>query len=246
MSLKAVLFDFNGVIIKDASIQMKLIDEILVQENLQPLRRQERQTYLGRSDRTCWTELLKFRGRVVSEKYLAEIFQRKAQAYSLELEQLETIPIYPGVEDLIFQLRSVSPSHQIKLGIVSDVTSKEVELVLERTKLASYFSVIVTADDLTTSKPAPDGYLLAVKRLNEQYPDLNLQPEECLAIEDTPTGIKAAKRANMQVLGVANTYPYHFIQRQANWAVDYLNELELERVEEIFAQKNVQSTASEC
>ncbi len=49
------------------------------------------------------------------------------------------------------------------------------------------------ADDITTSKPEPDGYLLAVKCLNKEYPELNLQPQECLAIEDTPAGIAAAK-----------------------------------------------------
>jgi len=47
-----------------------------------------------------------------------------------------------------------------------------------------------------------------VERLNQQYPNLDLQPWECLAIEDTPAGIQAAKRAGM-VVGVANTYPLH-------------------------------------
>jgi beta-phosphoglucomutase-like phosphatase (HAD superfamily) len=73
-----------------------------------------------------------------------------------------------------------------------------------------------------------------------------LQPQECLAIEDTPGGIQAAKRAQMQVVGVANTYPFHILQRQANWTVDYLTELELERVQEVFLQKDMKTALPEC
>lgn len=242
MSLKAVLFDFNGVIINDERIHLQLIDEILVQENLQPQKVQERQASLGRSDRACFQELLASRGRVVSEEYLTGLLNRKAQAYALELEKLDKLPIYPGVEDLIYQVRS----RNLKLGIVSGALRTEIDLVLNRAKLTEYFKIIVAGDDITTSKPQPDGYLLAVERLNQAYPELNLQAQECLAIEDTPAGIGAAKRAQMQVLGVANTYPFHMLQRCCNWTVDYLSELELERVQAVFSGKESQPSLSEC
>ncbi|AFZ56197.1 HAD family phosphatase [Anabaena cylindrica FACHB-243] len=249
MSLKAVLFDFNGVIIKDEPIHLQLIDEILIQENIQPQRVNERQASLGRSDacgkqsyRDYFQDLLKNRGRVITEEYLSDLLNRKAQAYVLELEKLEKLPLYAGVDDLIFQARS----HNIKLGLVSDSLLQEIQLVLERAKLTEYFQIIVTGDDIATSKPQPEGYLLAVEKLNQAYPDLNLQPQECLAIEDTPAGIQAAKRAQMQVVGVANTYPFHMLQRQANWTVDYLTDLELDRVQEVFLQKEVKTTLPEC
>jgi beta-phosphoglucomutase len=242
MSLKAVLFDFNGVIIKDEPIHLKLIDEILVEENLQPQRVQERQASLGRSDRTCFQDLLKNRGRVVTEEYLIQLLNRKAQAYVLELEKLEKLPLYPGIDDLIFQVRS----QNLKLGLVSDALRQEIEFVLEHGKLAEYFQIIVAGDDTTTTKPQPEGYLLAVERFNQKFVELNLQPQECLAIEDTPAGIQAAKRAQMQVVGVAHTYPFHMLQRQANWTVDYLTDLELERVQEVYLQKDVKSAVPEC
>ncbi|BAZ48774.1 HAD-superfamily hydrolase subfamily IA, variant 3 [Nostoc sp. NIES-4103] len=242
MSLKAILFDFNGIIIKDEAIHLQLIDEILVAENLQPQKVSERQATLGRSDRACFEELLANRGRVATDEYLTALLNRKAQAYAAEIEKLEKLPIYPGVEDLIYQVRS----RNLKIGLVSGAIGKEIELVLNRAKLAEYFQVIVSGEDVTTSKPKPDGYLLAVERLNQQYPDLNLQPQECLAIEDTPAGIQAGKRANMQVVGVANTYPFHMLQRCCNWTVDYLTDLELERVQEVFLQKESQPTAGEC
>ncbi|BAY18175.1 HAD-superfamily hydrolase subfamily IA, variant 3 [Anabaenopsis circularis NIES-21] len=242
MSLKAILFDFNGVIINDEHIHLQLIDEILIQENLQPQKLQERQTCLGRSDRACFQELLANRGRVLTEESLNQLLSRKAEAYLLELEKLEKLPIYPGVEDLIYQVRS----QNINLGLVSGALSKEIEFVLCRTKLTEYFKVIVAGDDITTSKPNPEGYLLAVERFNQKYPELNLQPQECLAIEDTFAGIQAAKQSQMKVIGVANTYPFHMLQRCCNWTVDYLTDLELERVQNVFSGKEPQPSVSEC
>ncbi|MGB3638193.1 MAG: HAD family phosphatase, partial [Rivularia sp. (in: cyanobacteria)] len=48
-------------------------------------------------------------------------------------------------------------------------------------------------------------------------------------------GLQAAKAAGMKVVGVANTYPFHMLQRQSNWTVDYLNELEFERIKELYS-----------
>ena len=231
MTLKAVLFDFNGVIIKDEAIHQQLIEEILIEENLRPSSQEYREICLGRSDRVCLAELLKRRGRVVTESYLTHLVTRRAEAYERKLETLEKLPIYPGLEDLIFKIRVA----QLPIGVVSGALRCEVELVLNRAQLAQHFTVIVAGDDIKVSKPEPDGYLLAVERLNQQYPDLKVQASDCLAIEDTPAGIKAAKRAGMQVVGVANTYPFHMLQRQASWTVDYLNDLELDRVQEIYS-----------
>ncbi|MBW4575476.1 MAG: HAD family phosphatase [Aphanothece sp. CMT-3BRIN-NPC111] len=242
MALKAVLFDFNGVIINDEPIHRQLIDQILIEENLRPKPEEYRKICLGRSDRACLTDILNGRGRFVSEAYLTELIARKAEAYQGQIETLKKLPIYPGLEDLIFKLR-VS---KLKMGVVTGALRCEAELVLNRTDLAKHFDVIVAGDDFTSSKPEPDGYLLAVERLNELHPELDLQASECLAIEDTPAGIQAAKRAGMQVVGVANTYPFHMLQRQANWTVDYLSDLEVERVQQIYSQRALQPTVDEC
>ncbi len=236
MTLKAVLFDFNGVIINDEPIHQQLIDQILIEENLRPQPGEFRLVCLGRRDRACLNDILTRRGRVVSETYLLELINRKAQAYQHKLEALEKLPLYPGLEELIFQLKS----RDLKLGVVTGAIASEVELVLNRATLAEYFTVIVAGDDIKTSKPEPDGYLLAVERLNQVEPELKLQPSECLAIEDTLAGIQAAKRAGIPVVGVANTYPFHILQRQANWSVDQLCDLELERVQQIYAQTETQ------
>ncbi len=240
MTLKAVLFDFNGVIIKDEAIHQQLIEEILIEENLRPSPQEYREICLGRSDRVCIAELLRRRGRVVTGDYLTKVVARKAESYQRQLETLEKLPIYPGLEDLIFKIRVA----QLPMGVVSGALRCEVEMVLDRTQLAQYFAVIVAGDDIKASKPEPDGYLLAVERLNQQYPDLKAQASECLAIEDTPAGIEAAKRAGMQVVGVANTYPFHMLQRQASWTVDYLHDLELDRVQQVYSRPGIEQPTS--
>ncbi|HEY9894181.1 MAG TPA: HAD family phosphatase [Candidatus Sericytochromatia bacterium] len=228
--LKAVLFDFNGIIINDEPLHEKLIDELLLEENLRPQPGEFRQFCLGRSDRACLIDLLQHRGRVATEEYASKLIARKSAAYQSAIENLETLPIYPDLQDLIFKLRVA----KVKIAIVSSALLAEIELVLKRAQLSDYFSIIITAEQRLPSKPEPNSYLLAVDRLNQADPTLNLKPSECLAIEDTFVGIEAAKRARIPVVGVANTYPFHMLQRRANWAVDRLSDLELDRVQQTY------------
>jgi len=233
MTLKAVLFDFKGIIINDEPLHQKLIEQLLIEENLRHKPEEFWQFCTGRSDRTCLSDLLTHRGRVVTDKYLSDLIARKSRAYQQQINSIEKLPIYPGLTDLIFQLRSA----QIKMAIVSGALRTEIELVLERIQLAQHFTLLISAEDIDRGKPDPQGYLLAVEQLGQQFPELKLKPEECLAIEDTFAGIQAAKSAGMPVVGVANTYPFHMMQRQANWAVDYLSDLELDRVRDVYAAK---------
>lgn len=229
MALKAVLFDFNGVIINDEPIHEAVLEELLIEENIRPKAEEFQEVCLGRSDRACLIDLFARRDRILSERDLERLLARKQAAYCDRINQLDKIPSYPGLEDLIYKLRVA----KIKLAIVSGSQRQGIDMALERLKLQDYFSVIVSADDIQTSKPDPEGYLLGIDRLNQAFPDLNLTPQSSLAIEDSPAGIQAAKQAGITVVGVANSYPFHMLQRQANWTVDYLNDLELDRIDAI-------------
>ncbi|NRB06801.1 MAG: HAD family phosphatase [Richelia sp.] len=242
MTLKAVIFDFNGVIINDEAIHQQLIEEMLLSENLVMNKGEYQHLCLGHSAGACLSDLLRARGRVVNEEILTKLLLQKAQSYTAELEKLDKLPLYSGLDDFIFQART----RNIHLGIVSGAIRQEIEFVLEHSQLNQYFSVIISGDDITTSKPEADGYKLAIQKLNLAHPQLNLQPKECLAIEDTPPGITAAKRAGIQVVGIANTYPFHMLQRQANWTVDYFTDLEWERIQEFFTNQPLQPTPEEC
>ncbi|MEG3881978.1 HAD family phosphatase [Microcoleus sp. herbarium7] len=227
--LKAVFFNFNGVIINDEAIHEKIIDRLMLDENLQLKRGEFREVCLGRSDRTCIVELLKRRGRYLTDIYLDRLLAGKSSAYKAEIDTLQKLPIYTDLAEFAAKIRVAG----LKMAVVSGAMRSDIELVLDRAGLAADFELIVAGDDLTASKPEPDSYLLAVELLNKKYPDFDLQPIECLALEDTFAGIEAAKKAGIQVAGVTHTYPFHMIQRQANWTVDYFADLELDRVSEL-------------
>jgi beta-phosphoglucomutase len=228
--LKAVLFDFNGVIIKDESIHRELIDELLLAENLPPQGKEFWKVSVGRSDRACLKELLKLRGRFVTDEYIDKLISKKAIAYRQKLEQLETLPIYPDVVQFIEQMYN----SEYKLAIVTGAIRSEVELVVQQARIGMFFDTIVAGDEISQSKPDPAGYLLAIDRLNKLDPDLNLLPSECLAIEDTFAGLEAVKAAGIQAVAIAHTYPFHLLQRRANWTVDRFVDLELDRIDKYF------------
>jgi len=227
--LKAVLFDFNGIVINDEAIHSELFDQLLLAENLRPIANASRSLCVGRSDRSALIDLFTQRGRVLSAADLDRLLAQKAAAYRDRLAAMPELPLYP-INDFLLKCRLAG----LKLGLVSGALRLEIETVLERAKLQDSFSVIVAGDEITTSKPDPTGYLEAITHLNALEPDLNLKPDECLAIEDSFAGIEAAKRAGIPVVGVANTYPQHMLLRLANWAVDDLMELEFERVLRVF------------
>lgn len=229
MTLKAILLNFPGVIIDNRAIDQPLIDEILLGENLRPSASEYWEVCLERSDRACLRKILSRRGRVVSEDYLTKLVEQKAKAYEQQIEKLESLPLYPGLKAFVLQLEAM----ELQIAVVTGVLRSEVELVVQRAQLPDV-TIIISGEDIKDSKPEPNGYLLAVERLNQQHPELNLQPANCLALENTLVGITAAQQAGMSVIGVANTYPLHLLQRQADWVVDYLSELELERVQQVY------------
>ncbi|QQE64726.1 HAD family hydrolase [Leptolyngbya sp. BL0902] len=243
MVLQAVLLDFNGVIINDEPLHQTLIQDLLLEENLRPSLETYQQVCLGRTDRACITDLWQRQGRVVTEAQLNKLLDRKATRYREALTTLEKLPLYPGLEDVIYQVRAA----QLKLAVVSGARLSEIEAVLSLAGVADYVHTIVSGDDLSVaaSKPAPDGYLLAIQRLNQQFPALHLTPGECLAVEDSFAGLEAARRAGVPVVGVAHAFPYHMIHRRADWAIDHLYELSLEWLQPYYANQPLPSSPPE-
>ena len=97
----------------------------------------------------------------------------------------------------------------LPLGIVSGALRDEVEGALRQEGLRDCFKVLVTADDVASSKPDPEGYRRGIAELNSAppLPERLLHPHEIVAIEDTAAGIEAARAAGLRVLAVAHTYP---------------------------------------
>ncbi|MEM8604365.1 MAG: HAD family phosphatase [Cyanobacteria bacterium P01_H01_bin.121] len=233
MTLKAVLIDFHGTLIKDAALQQDLFAELLLRENLRPDPKRDRELCLGQPDRTCIELLLKQRGRVVEPAYLDKLVQQKAIAYCQRLQTLPKVPLYVDIPDFCFGLRA----EQIKIAVVTSELRSVVEQVLSASQLDQYLDVVVSGEQFEQPRPAPDGYLQAIATLNQQDPDLQCEPQNCLAVESSYLGIEAARRAGICVAAIANLRPLHMLQRRANWVVDSTRELELERIRALLQQQ---------
>jgi beta-phosphoglucomutase len=225
MPLKAVLFDFNGTIIDDEPIHRQLINELLLAENLRPATKNYRQICLGKSDRACLLELLADQGRSIDDMQLQKLLITKTNAYQQRLAAITNLPIYSDLIDFLDEAQSAG----LQLAIVTGAMRSEVDAVLRQSDLIDRFSTIVACEDVNAGKPSPTGYLLAADRLQ-------VRPQECLAIEDTFPGLQAAKAANMPVVGIAHTYPFHMMQRLSDWAVDCFADLELQRIQYTYGE----------
>lgn len=200
MPLKSIFFDFNGVIIDDESLQMKAYQDILREHDV-PLTEQWYLDALGMDDRTFVRYAFERAKKPLSEGTLDAVLTRKSEVHRALIE--DELPLFPGV---VTFLKALARCYQ--LGLVSMANEVEVGYVLNRAKLASLFSVVITANDVAVCKPAPDCYRFALTSLNEKRQRerlLPLLPHECLAIEDSPPGIQSARTAGMRTLGVTNT-----------------------------------------
>jgi phosphoglycolate phosphatase/beta-phosphoglucomutase len=115
----------------------------------------------------------------------------------------DELPLFPGVLTFL-----KATSRYFSLGLVSMANKAEVGYVFQRANLTPLFSIVVTAEDASACKPAPDCYLTGLTKLNEKRQrerKLPLLASECLAIEDSPPGIESARVAGMRTLGVTNT-----------------------------------------
>ena len=100
--LKAVLCGFSGVIINDEGVHQRLIDDVILAENLRPDPDEYRQRCFGRDDAACLEALMDRRGRVLKPADYTRLLNRKAKNYADWFNTLEQSPFYPGLEDLSY------------------------------------------------------------------------------------------------------------------------------------------------
>jgi len=197
--IKAIFFDFNGVIIDDETIQMKAYKEVLSGHEI-PLTEELYFGALGMDDRTFVRSMFEHAKKPLSDPVLEEVLGAKTD---LHRQMIEELPLFPGVLTFL-----KAASREFQLGLVSMANIAEVSYVFQRANLTPLFTVVVTAEDASVCKPAPDCYLAGLMKLNEKRQHERLLPllaSECLAIEDSPPGIQSARAAGMRTLGVTNT-----------------------------------------
>ncbi len=224
--LRAILFDFNGVIIDDEPVHMRLFQALLAEEGVSLSEHDYYDRYLGYDDRGCFREALRDHGRSASDALLSALIARKAAAYDATIRN--EMSLFPGAQDLI-----TAASERHLLAVVSGALRREIELVLKTTGLLDRFRVIVSAEDVREGKPSSEGYQKALEALRAAPGVSSLRAEECLAIEDSGAGIASAHGAGIRCLGVAHSYPVSALQ-DADWTAPSLVQVHLIDLERSF------------
>jgi HAD superfamily hydrolase (TIGR01509 family) len=223
--------DFNGVIINDEPIQMRAYQEILAKENI-PLTDADYYECLGLDDRGFVEAAYSRAGRTPEANKVIELVQHKTQKWHDVMA--DGIPLFENVDNFIRKM-----SKDFSLGIVSMASRVEVTYILEQTGLMECFDVVVTADEVSKSKPDPECYRVGFRQLDlarmakEHLPMIH---SECVVIEDSPAGVQAARAADLPVLGVTNTVSAEKLRAAgAEWIAQDLNDWFPDSVRRAFA-----------
>src|SRR4030095_3348507 len=197
--LKAIIFDCDGVIADTEPIHMAAFGRVLAEEGITLTEEDSFEPYLALDDRGCFTLALAGRGGTLTQEQLRDLIKRKADY--VEPVMRTELKILPGAAEFIHLASGVYP-----LAVASGALRAEIELILKYGELRDCFRTIVSAEDVERSKPHPDPFLKARELLTAVTGD-HIKPAECLVIEDSIHGIRAARKANMRCLAVSNSYP---------------------------------------
>jgi len=187
--IKAILFDMNGIIIDDENIH-----EMAFRETLRPYNINfNHQTYLdccsGKTDRAGYEEIA---AKFSTNLPIDDLLSQKGKMY------LKLFPAnkksYFGIIELIHSL-----SGSYKLALTSSSSREEVNLITKEFGISNEFEVIISGDDVHKGKPDPEPYLITANKLG-------FEPKECVAIEDSPSGITSAKAAGCYCIAVTTTH----------------------------------------
>lgn len=216
--MKAVVFDFDGVIANSEPLHYRAFRDVLEAEGITLTEAEYYQRYLGYNDQRAFQEIAAERNRSWNSRRIAELTARKA-GVTAELERTASL-LFPGAREAIERLAA-----RCALAIASGALRSEIQRILDREQLSRFFHVIVSADDGGASKPAPDPYLRAIERLADTGPvGVSLAAADCVAIEDSPWGLESARTAGLHTVAVTHTYPATALT-QAELTVDRLDAL---------------------
>jgi len=223
--LKSVVFDFDGVITDSEILHLRAFNRVLAQYGVEISIRDYYKEYLGFTDFDCFKALInkKILHKPVEE--IENLVKQKNQVFE-ELAKTEG-QIIDGVRDFLQMLKD----NDITTAICSGALLAEIELILGEARLRDFFEVIVSAEQVKKGKPSPEGFLLALKKLNQgrQNP---IEANQCIAIEDSHWGLQAAKAAGMHTVAVTNSYDAEQLA-MAEKIVARLGELSINDLQEL-------------
>ena len=191
---RAILFDFNGVIINDEPQHCAALIETLASYQFTLDEAGYYRDYLGFDDRECFRFTFRRMGLPDDKQRIAEAIERKAVRYERAIRA--SMVLVPGAADFI----RAAAADGIRLGVVSGALRREIELVLGTAGLLPLFETIVAAEDVEACKPDPSGY-------RQGLGWFGLAKEQVVVIEDSLQGLAAARGAGLRCAMVATSHP---------------------------------------
>jgi HAD superfamily hydrolase (TIGR01509 family) len=209
--IEAVIFDMDGVLVDTEPFHMEIERRQFLQNGLD-LSYEEHQKYNGIASDVMLEKIAMDYGLVLPLEELVEQNKSESIRYFSELDE---IPVMPGLVNLLEKLQQISYPRAVASSSFPEI----IDLILTKTGLRGYFEVVVSSQDAGKSKPEPDVFLLAAKRLGKKN-------ENCLVVEDSKNGIRAALAAGMFCVAFQGPGAKPENQKEADIVISEFGELE--------------------
>jgi beta-phosphoglucomutase len=218
--IKAVVFDFDGVLADSEPLHFRAFQDVLRDVGLSLTEEVYYARYLGYDDVGAFQAIAQDSGVTLSRAAVAGLVAQKA----VRLEALEhgTSVLFPGAREAVLRMAARGP-----IAIASGARREEIERTLHREGLRSHFLVLVAAEDTAASKPDPAPYRRAVELLSLQ--GSGLKPSECVAVEDSRWGLVSARGAGLRTIAITHSYSAAELA-EADAVIDHLDGLTEERL----------------
>lgn len=217
--LEAIIFDMDGVLIDSEYSYFEAKDSILKDEGI-TVPGSYHSKFMGTSYQYTWETMKAELGLKKSAPvYIAEMIKRRE-----EIIKRDGIKPIKGAKDFVKRLKTADAI----LAVASSSPLTEIEKSLTEIGIYTDFAIITSGEEVEHSKPAPDVYLLAAKRLG-------VTAKNCLAIEDSPNGSIAVKKAEMVGIGFANP-DYPTLDLVSDRIVTTFSDLDYAKCQEIYQQ----------
>lgn len=205
MPLRAILFDHDGTLVDSEPTHFALWNVVLARYGFELSEQHYKAYYAGVPTRANAEDIVLRFGIPADPAALAA----EKNAATADYLASNAFPLMPGVRETIAEFSALG----LKLAVVTGANARGVQATLRAHALEPLFSLTVSGDDVRNSKPAPDCYLLALDRLG-------LRAGECMAIEDTEHGLRAAAQAGIECIAVPTGMSRHHDSSRAATVVD--------------------------
>ena len=213
---RAVLFDFDGVIVNSEPLHFRAFQEVLKREHIELSEQEYYEELIGFDDKNAIRHVFAKHNIPLAPGTFLRVMTKKTEGM-MDLIRAAPPHALPGVEEFVRGLWRNYP-----LAVCSGAVREEIEAMLEGVSLRDCFGTIVAAEDVTKGKPDPEGYLLTTRLVSEKMKlDKPLKPSDCLIVEDAPAVIRSVKNEGFPVLAVATSYPPSSLG-EADWVVESL------------------------